>query len=165
MFILYHCFGNEEMQQPKQTKLRNFAARLVSYTINAVANTYQYNGIISFSASIKSTKGHTAKRQVAYDLVFFIENAVLAAFGYALDIDSYDAKNYILHGATVAYIVGIILKLVYYKFLHLWSDLIEIPSVSCPRWCHKGDVEDSQDKESPIRTTLMSGDIEMTCTN
>ena len=68
-------------------------------------------------------------RQSVYDLVFLTENIALASFGYNLTIEPMEyqrAKDWTIWLSGGLHILGLLLKVIYYKKLHVWSDLISV---------------------------------------
>ena len=74
-------------------------------------------------------KRKTFIRHLTYDVVFLIENIGLAVIGYHLTIEpveELDAKNTTIIVSCTFHLVGLLMKLFYYKKLHVWSDLISV---------------------------------------
>ena len=124
-----------------------------------MSNDYQYNGTISLTPTQSNTKGETAKRQMTYETFFFVENVALASLGYSLSIDTYtETKNWILLGAILVYLLGMSMKTIYYKFLHVWSDLIVSPCNGC-------DEEDACVEDNILANPPVQGGYEMALLN
>jgi hypothetical protein len=95
--------------------------------LNGLANMFSNNGYLIISEEKQMTNKRTFKHHLMYDLVFLTENAVLAGFGYMVDLkddDQIDAKIYTIIASSAFHVLGLLLKAIYYAKLHVWSDLI-----------------------------------------
>ena len=85
------------------------------------------NGYITMENENKAKRGKTFVWNCTYDLIFMIENVIFLIFGYTLTIESSEeqgAKNITLIISCAFHVIGILLKILYYTKLHVWSDLI-----------------------------------------
>ena len=71
-------------------------------------------------------KRKTFFRQLFGDLVFLIQNVVLVSLGLTVDVkplnDPRTAK-YLSCGIFGCHLVGLLLKILYYKYFHIWKDM------------------------------------------
>ena len=85
------------------------------------------NGEVTIGARRKNQK--TFIRHFTYDFLFAVENIILATYGYNLTLDNskeQHAKNLTICISILFHILGLLLKILYYKKFHLWSDLITL---------------------------------------
>ena len=69
----------------------------------------------------------TFKRQAVFDLIFLLENVLLLTFGCLADISPLNdihTMQYFILSIIGFHFLGLSLKLVYYKFYHLWKDIL-----------------------------------------
>lgn len=127
MTILHFIFSDAKMYWEKGGLLNlSFFHYMVG---NGLANIYIHNWIrmdpllIPFSKPLQHVS--TLMRQLVFDLVFAAENVILLAIGLNSNITELQENQYafafVLLGFTL---VGLVLKCVYYRYLHIWAWLI-----------------------------------------
>ena len=72
----------------------------------------------------------TRCRQILFDAFFAIENAVMLAFGFSSNLYFKDqlfqeVMKYSSIVVAVTFLMGVVLKILFYQYIHMWSELIE----------------------------------------
>ena len=149
MAFLHFVFSDSWSQcsrskcQSKIRWVRQILLVLLNCLLNGMANIYVHNNLEKKSFDRKSLKyddAHNAAfdittderqrtfvRQVIFDLVFFVENALmmyLARFTATKTPNFSDIYSGILIVVSVTYFIGTLLKVVFYMWCHPWSELI-----------------------------------------
>ena len=99
--------------------------------LNGISNLYLHNLILPLPTEGEKNKpiriNETYRRQVLVDTVFIIENilVVILAFVFCLIPDiSRTGLIWLLVFIILGQFFGLLLKCVYYKFFHIWSDIL-----------------------------------------
>eukprot|EP00092_Neocalanus_flemingeri_P002492 GFUD01002668.1.p1 GENE.GFUD01002668.1~~GFUD01002668.1.p1 ORF type:complete len:898 (+),score=192.55 GFUD01002668.1:90-2783(+) len=97
--------------------------------LNGLANVF-INNFVNVSLNNQKTLGKKKKksfyRQTVGDLIFLLENIICVVFGCLTDVDPINnpiTMTYFVSIVFTCHIVGLLLKIFYYKILHLWADL------------------------------------------
>ena len=122
MIILHNCFSNDLKYFKEGKYLKYFHVCF----LNGFGNMLSNNGEVAMTNLKHNTKGKTLVRHLTYDIVLLMENLVLGVHGYHLTVQQQSAKDLTLILSLISYLLGIILKMFYYKKLHVWSDLITV---------------------------------------
>ena len=96
--------------------------------LHGLANMFSNNGYVIMKSRQKGWKGKTFGRHLLYDLIFVAENITLSYYGYIVKVEPeqyQDAKNLTILISGGFHLIGLILKIVYYKKFHIWADLIQ----------------------------------------
>ena len=97
--------------------------------LNGLANIFICNSI---NISIKNynflgmKKRKTFYRQLFGDLIFLIQNAIMVGLGLTVDIKPFNnsrTAKYISSSILTCHMVGLVLKILYYKYFHIWKDM------------------------------------------
>ena len=97
--------------------------------VNGLANIF-INNFVNISLNrfkhIGAKKKKTFHRQICGDLLFFLQNVIMVGLGLTIDVKP---MNNPVTAASVAAIIfgchflGLSIKVVYYKYFHIWKDL------------------------------------------
>lgn len=96
---------------------------------NGLANIYIHNWIRMDPLLIPFTKPlqhvSTLIRQLLFDLVFVLENVILLAVALSSPVKELQENRYSFAVVLLGFnLVGLVLKAVYYRYLHIWAWLI-----------------------------------------
>ena len=104
----------------------------ISYSavVNGLANIYCHN-YVNTKTEQKATsfmhKKPTFFRQLIFDLIFLIENIAISIYAsvniQVKPFDDFEARLVLFGYLFLIHIIGILLKMVYYKFFHIWKDV------------------------------------------
>ena len=101
--------------------------------LNGISNLYIHNIILPSPTRGKKTqqkkRNPTFKSQVLVDTVFIIENIgiIILVFSLIPDICYTTGLIWILLFIVVGQFLGLLLKVVYYQFFHIWSNILVCP--------------------------------------
>ena len=117
-------------QDQDQTKGIGFIRRLINVCfMNGLANVFINNFVhisLNNQKSLGKKKKKTFYRQTIGDLIFLIENIICVVLGCMTDVDPINNRvtmTYFVSTIFLCHIIGLLLKIFYYKFLHIWKDL------------------------------------------
>ena len=124
------------------TKFYNILKILYNCLINGFCNIYVHN-FVSFDNN-SNEHCHTFWRQFIFNAIFILENTVIIILWHITGIDAGIPNVILIIIVITVFLFGVILKLIYYKFNHLWKnnraikDLLprassNIPVVATPR--------------------------------
>ena len=125
IILLHNCLTDAFTNLTKGNYLRYFHGCF----LNGLANILCNNGEVILDTEKKIMKGKTFIRHSTYDVIFLVENCILAYFGYNLALECKEeekARNLTITASLVSHLIGLLLKIIYYKKFHLWSDLISV---------------------------------------
>ena len=97
--------------------------------LNGLANIFINNFInVSFDRfkHIGAKKRKTFYRQACGDLLFFIQNVVMMSLGLTIDVKPLNDPGmaaYLIVGICSCHLTGLLMKIVYYKYFHIWKEL------------------------------------------
>ena len=97
--------------------------------VNGLANIF-VNNFVNISLNkfkhIGAKKKKTFYRQVCGDLLFFLQNVVMVSLGLTIDLKPMNdpiTSAYIAGVIFGCHFLGLLIKVVYYKYFHIWKDL------------------------------------------
>jgi hypothetical protein len=107
-----------------------FLGRLFHVSLmNGLANVF-INNFVHVSLNNQKSLGKKKKksfyRQTIGDIIFLTENIFCVAFGCVTNVSPINntvTMTYFVSIIFSCHIIGILLKVFYYKFLHIWKDL------------------------------------------
>eukprot|EP00092_Neocalanus_flemingeri_P000294 GFUD01000314.1.p1 GENE.GFUD01000314.1~~GFUD01000314.1.p1 ORF type:complete len:859 (-),score=190.48 GFUD01000314.1:80-2656(-) len=119
----------QDKDQP-QSNIICFAGRLFHVSLmNGLANVF-INNFVHVSLNNQKSLGRKKKksfyRQTIGDIIFLVENIICVVFGCSTNvapINSPLTMTYLVSTIFACHIVGLLLKIFYYKFMHIWKNL------------------------------------------
>ena len=119
----------ESYTKNKFEKKTKFLQHCFASIINGLANVFIFNYVyVSFNKA-KRTKRKSREsfaRQTVADVIFLIENIICVIFGSFVVVEPLNnetLKMRLISTIFVCHFLGLILKIVYYKHLHIWKEL------------------------------------------
>eukprot|EP00092_Neocalanus_flemingeri_P035017 GFUD01038105.1.p1 GENE.GFUD01038105.1~~GFUD01038105.1.p1 ORF type:complete len:802 (-),score=121.00 GFUD01038105.1:102-2483(-) len=124
MAVLHHLVVQKQTEKKDGTLLKT----LYLCVLNGLANIFSHNFVYFEDDNSSSPNLHipTFCRQLIFDAVFLVENICFVIFGCLSNIKPLDDPKvmvwiiFIIFGSHFA---GLLIKILYYKFLHVWKDL------------------------------------------
>ena len=118
--------SNIKKDSEKKTK---FLQHCFASLINGLGNVFIFNYVyVSFNKA-KRTKRKSREsfaRQTVADLIFLTENIICIIFGASVVVEPLNngtLKMRFIFTIFVCHFLGLLLKIVYYKHLHIWKEL------------------------------------------
>ena len=88
--------------------------------LNGISNLYMHNKILPLPDKNKpDTKVEGPRNGILVDVIIFVESAIIILIAFLM-IEG--IPLYLLLAVGVAYMVGLLFKVVYFKFFHIWKD-------------------------------------------
>ena len=128
--------------------------------INGLANVFIVNFVhivLIKDKTIGMKKRKTFYRQLLVDSIFFIENAILFGVGVSSNAEPLNDQKIKLNFFAVVfscYILGIVLKVFYYRKLHIWKNLTPKYSIKNKRFVRA---------TAPAGATAIEDGVELNC--
>ena len=97
--------------------------------MNGLANVFTNNFVhvsLNNQKSLGKKKKKSFYRQTIGDIIFLTENILCVAFGCMTNVSPINNPGTMTYFVSIIFschIIGILLKVFYYKFLHIWKDL------------------------------------------
>ena len=128
--LYYRYIKNVQYRKVQYCNRYSSVLTIYECLINGLANIFNHNLVEMYQQdAMTSKKMATYQRQLVFDLIFLLENIVLLIFGCMADVhplNDFNTLKWFIPVNFAMHFCGLGMKIIYYKFFHLWKDKYEL---------------------------------------